>query len=99
MVAAGTYGCFEFAGLFASSLQRKQNDASTTDGRGTALVTLAQYCENSPRSTGMARNRRLTTNNLILLCTIYCKSVHGQIRMLLAHELEALVPVHHVLRI
>ncbi len=42
--------------------KRKQNDASTIDSRGTALVTQAQYHESSPRSTGMARNRRLTTN-------------------------------------
>ncbi len=30
MAAAGTYGCFELAGLFASSLQGKPNDDSTT---------------------------------------------------------------------
>ncbi len=34
----------------------------TGDSRGTALVTQAQHHENNPRSTGMARNRRLTTN-------------------------------------
>ncbi len=50
MAAAGTYG---LAGLFASSIQ---NDAITIDSRGTALVTRAQYCESSPRSTGIARN-------------------------------------------
>ncbi len=38
-----TYGCFELAGLFASSLQRKLSDASTIDCRGTALVARAQY--------------------------------------------------------
>ncbi len=36
MVAAGTYG---LAGLFASSLLKEVNAASTIDSRGTALVT------------------------------------------------------------
>ncbi len=64
--ATVTYGCFELAGLFASlrRCKRKQNDASTIDSRGTALVTQAQYRESSPRSTGMARNQQLTTNKL-----------------------------------
>ncbi len=52
----------ELAGLFASSLQKEANDASTIDSRGTALVTQAQYHESSPRSMKMARNRRLTMN-------------------------------------
>ncbi len=43
MAAAGTYGSFELAGLFASSLQRKSSDASIIDSRGTALVTQAQF--------------------------------------------------------
>ncbi len=42
--------------------KRKQNDASTIDNRGTPLVTQAQCRKSSPRSTGMTRNRRLTTN-------------------------------------
>ncbi len=62
MVADGTYGCFELAGLFASSLQRKQNDASTIDSTGTALGTQAQYHKSSPKSMGMARNQQLTMN-------------------------------------
>ncbi len=39
-----------------------QNDASAIDSRGTALVTQAPYHESSPRSTGMAINRRISTN-------------------------------------
>ncbi len=63
MAAAGTYGCFELAGLFASSLQRKQNDPSTIDSRDTGLVTLAQYRKSSSRSKGTPRNRWLTQTN------------------------------------
>ncbi len=41
---------------------KEANDASTIDSRGTALVTQAQNSESSTRSTGMARNWRLTMN-------------------------------------
>ncbi len=47
-VAAGTHGWFELAGLFASSLLRKPNDANTTNSRGTALLAQARYCERAP---------------------------------------------------
>ncbi len=52
MAAAEAYGCFELATLFASPLQRKQNDASTFDSRRTALVTIYIAKAASPRSTG-----------------------------------------------
>ncbi len=42
MVVAGTYGCFELAGLFTSSLQMEASDASTIDSRSKALVTQVQ---------------------------------------------------------
>ncbi len=58
LTAAGMDGCFELA----PHCKRKQNDVSIIDSRDTALVTQAQYHESSPRSTRMARNRRLTTN-------------------------------------
>ncbi len=70
---------FRVSWLFASSLQRKQNTASTIDSRGTALITRAQYDESSPRSTEMARNQRLTTNKprseiaLVLQYSVSCK--------------------------
>ncbi len=59
MAAAVAYGCFELASLFASPLQREQNDGSTIDCRGTALGTQVQYCESNSKS---ARNRRLAMN-------------------------------------
>ncbi len=42
--------------------KRTPSDASTTESRGSVLITQAKYCESSPRSTGMARNLRFTTN-------------------------------------
>ncbi len=86
MAAAGTYGCFELAGLFAC--KRKQNDVSTCDSRGTALVTQAQYCESSPRIVGMARNQRQArVRNKVrncagvpctVLCVLQARSVNSQ---------------------
>ncbi len=70
MAAAGTYGCFELAGCSPPRCKRKQNNGSTIDARGTALVTRAQYRESNSRSTGMARNQRLTTN--IVMVLQYC---------------------------
>ncbi len=35
--------------------KRKQNDASTIDSRGTALVTQAQYRESSPKGSGYGK--------------------------------------------
>ncbi len=60
MVAAGAYGCFEVR-MLSPRCKRKQTNASTINSRGTALVTQVQYHESSLRSTGMARNQRLTT--------------------------------------
>ncbi len=58
---AGTYGSFELAGLFASSLQKKSINASTIDSRGTACYTSA-ISQKSPRSMGMPRKWWLTMN-------------------------------------
>ncbi len=46
-MTAGTYGCFELAGLFAVSAQ-KEAKQYTIDSRGTALITQAQYRERAP---------------------------------------------------
>ncbi len=79
----GMYSCFELAGLFAYP---PQNDASTIDSRGTALVTQAQYRESSPRSMGMARNRQLTSNKprseiaLVLQYSLSCKRASSMIQ-------------------
>ncbi len=63
MVAVVTYAGVSSQLIFSSPhCKRKRNAASTIDSRGTALITQAQYHESSPRSTRMARNRRLTTN-------------------------------------
>ncbi len=62
MVAAGTCGCFELAGLSPPRCKKKPNDGSTIDSRGTALVKQEQYRESSARSTGMARNQQATIN-------------------------------------
>ncbi len=83
MAAVGTYGCFELAG---SPLQKEPKIASTIDNRGTALVTQAQYRESSPRSTGMARNRRLSTNKprsesvlVTVLCVLAISEFHDPV--------------------
>ncbi len=85
MARASTYmyGCFELAGLFASSLQKEANDVSTINSRGTPPITPTQYRKSSPRSTGMARNRQLTTNKpgsgitlLLQFCVLYVSSAY-----------------------
>ncbi len=49
-VAAGTYGWFKLAGLFASSLQKGAKHASTIESRGTALLAHAQNRERAPEA-------------------------------------------------
>ncbi len=56
-MVVSSYTCSWFVHLLVA--KKNQNNASTIDSRGTALVTQAQYWKSSPKSTGMARNRRL----------------------------------------
>ncbi len=50
LYTTGTCGCFELAVCLSPRCKRKQNDVSTIDSRGTALITQAQHREAAPEA-------------------------------------------------
>ncbi len=72
MAAAGTYSCFELLVCSPPYCIRKPNDASTSDSRGTAIVTQEQYCESSLTSMGNQQLTTYKTRSEIGLVLQYC---------------------------